>query len=260
MNQNDGKQIILDAADYKVGDTIEFSTGNPAGDPKDMKIQSAKVLGILNKGILGDQYNQSGGINIITTEDMYKKISGTKDYNTMTIVLNSNADREVVLNYLKALNGKDPSYQYSDSTESARQSRDTAVTMSIFLYGFVAVIALIGCLNIINTISTNLILRKRELSMMKAVGMTGGGVKKMIFLEGLFYGIMAAIYGSIIGTLLSFVLYKLVIRIREFEWSIPLNQIITAVLGGIAVTLISSLVPLKKINKGNIIDNIRTEE
>lgn len=259
-DQSNGKEVMLDAADYKVGDTIEFSAGNPKGDPKEMKIQSAKVLGILDKGILGDQYNQDGGINIITTEEMYKKLTGIQDYYFMTIKLDSNADREPVLDYLKALNDKDPSYQYTDSTESARQSRDMAVTLSIFLYGFVAVIALIGCINIINTISTNLILRKRELSMMRAAGMTGGGVKKMVCLEGIYYGIIAAVYGSIIGTFLSYLLYRLIIGVREFEWSIPSSQIITGALGAIAVTIISSLIPLRKINKGNIIDNIRAEE
>lgn len=126
--------------------------------------------------------------------------------------------------------------------------------------GFVTVIALISCINIINTISTNILLRKREISMIKAVGMTQSSIKRMIALEGVLYGIYAAIIGGIIGTGLSYILYKLVIGLSDFAWTIPWNHILVASIGGIIIALLSGIYPLKRINEGIIVENMRVEE
>jgi len=47
----------------------------------------------------------------------------------------------------------------------------TDAVISIFLYGFIALITLIGATNIFNTISTNVALRRREFAMLKSVGL-----------------------------------------------------------------------------------------
>ncbi len=132
--------------------------------------------------------------------------------------------------------------------------------MSIFLYGFVGVITLIGCVNIFNTISTNLILRTRELSVLRSVGMTRKGIRKMVSLEGVFYGATAAVYGSVIGLGLSYLLFKILIDLREFPWTVPWNNVLTAVLGALLITWAAGYLPLKKINGRNIVEQLRMEE
>ncbi len=91
---------------------------------------------------------------------------------------------------------KNPSFDYIDYEQLAKENRAATIVVSIFLYGFVTVIALISCINIINTISTNILLRKREIAMIKAVGMSQKSIKRMISLEGVLYGIYAAIFGG----------------------------------------------------------------
>ena len=73
------------------------------------------------------------------------------------------------------------------------------------MYGFVIVVSLIGSVNIVNTVTTNIIVRKREFATLKSIGLTQRGLRKMIILEGLLYGIVGSIYGSIIGCGLSYV-------------------------------------------------------
>lgn len=257
------KVHMMDLADIKVGDTIKLNFNGDAmkyNSVKDIKLKEVKVLAIVERGLFYDGYNTNEGINIITTEEMIKKLTGIESYNNMYITLKNGADKEPVAKYLKELKEKDYTYSYSDLAEAAKEARQNAITIGIFMYGFVAVITLIGCLNIINTISTNLILRTRELSMLRAVGMAKGAIEKMICLEGIFYGIIAAVYGGLIGTSLSYILFKFMMRIREFEWTMPWNHIIAAVLGAIFVALVSGIIPLKKVNEGSIIDHIRMEE
>ena len=73
--------------------------------------------------------------------------------------------------------------------EAAYQSeRSTLLVVSVFLYGFITVVSLIGVTNIFNTVTTNMELRAPEFAVLKSVGMTDREFKRMIWLEGLFYG------------------------------------------------------------------------
>ena len=76
---------------------------------------------------------------------------------------------------------------YNNIHEEIKQQRALVLVVSIFLYGFITVITLIGVTNIFNTITTNMALRSREFAMLKAIGMTNKEFNRMIRLESLLY-------------------------------------------------------------------------
>ncbi|MEY8304552.1 ABC transporter permease [Anaerosalibacter bizertensis] len=259
-NEETNKGAIIEGFNFKIGDKILIWEN--LGDAPDGNLKEVKVMGILERGLLSNEfkYNLNGGLNIVSTEEMYDKLKDTDLDSQIYIEMEREGNNGPVREYLAELEEKDSNFNYVDYSEQAEEERKVNIIMNIFLYGFVAVIALISCVNIINTISTNLILRTRELAMIKAVGMAQKSVKKMVALESIYYGLIATIYGGIIGTGLSYVLYKIVMEIREFEWMIPWNSILISSIGAIAVALISAYIPLKRINNGNIIDKIKMEE
>ena len=256
--ENGGREGIMDIVDYEIGDEISV-TSYFFGE--DLDYTKVKVLGILEMSPIEDPYNLNEGIIMITTKEVYSGIEGT-NYNPFILVMAKKGHSlETIREYLKDLADKNPSYTYIDRAKQAEEDRNAFATISIFLYGFVAVITLIGSLNIINTISTNLLLRTKELAMLKAVGMTQNGVKKMVSMEALFYGIIASIYGSIIGTSLSYLLYLFVTDgIQDFPWTIPWSSIVISVAGATLIALISGFLSLRKINHSSIVDNMKMEE
>ena len=138
--------------------------------------------------------------------------------------------------------------------------RTSAFTiLSIFSYGFIIVITLIGMTNIFNTLTTSVELRKREFAMLKSVGMTTKEFNKMIRLESLFMGIKSLIYGLPIGTVLSFVLLKLLSRSVSIQIKFPIMQIFLATMGVFILLFMIMNYSVKKINKQNIIETIRNE-
>lgn len=259
-DQKHRRNIIIDNVSFKVGDKIPFAVYGREDGTKGPQYKTVKVLGIVDKGILSEEYNLNEGVSFVTTEKVYKSIIGNNDYSQISVIMKKDADREAIRKYLKTAKEQDPRFQYTDISEIAEENEKLGTVISIFLYGFVGVITLIGCLNIINTISTNLLLRTRELSVLKTIGMTKGSISKMVGLEGIYYGIIAAIYGGILGTILSYVLFRLIIKVTEFTWSMPWKHIIIAVLGSTLVALISGYIPLRRINKGNLIDGIQGVE
>ena len=253
VKTKDKGHALIDITKYKVGDEISM----PDGLTKDgIRL---KVMAILDKGILYNKYNENEGLVIYTTENMMKKVFNIKDSDQLLIEAKPNVSHNEISDYLAGLRNKNPHYFYNDYEAMAKQNRNDNITISIFLYGFIGVIVLIGCLNIENTISTNLILRTKEFAMLKAVGMTKGGIQKMIILEGVFYGLMAAFYGGVLGTLLYYGLFRILNGIQQVEWAMPWKNILISIIGAITAAIISSLIPMKRINSGVIVEDLRVD-
>ncbi|UKI23553.1 MAG: ABC transporter permease [Anaerotruncus sp.] len=78
--------------------------------------------------------------------------------------------------------------------------------IQVFCYGFIALMILISFVNILNTVTTGIDLRRREFAMFKSVGITPKGFNKMICLESLLYGIKALVISIPVSILLSFLM------------------------------------------------------
>lgn len=100
---------------------------------------------------------------------------------------------------------------------------------AIFLYGFIAVIALIGVTNIFNTVTTNMELRFREFAILKAVGMTNGEFKRLVQLESLFYGVKALVIGIPLGLLLSLCFHRAFTQDIRTAVTFPIGAIVISI-------------------------------
>ena len=97
--------------------------------------------------------------------------------------------------YLQKLCEGDPSrYGYS-SIETIRKDFEQFTGAIRYIGGFLCVIiGIIAVLNYINAVLTGILSRKRELALLKAVGMTGSQLRRMLMTEGLFYALISVIF------------------------------------------------------------------
>ena len=118
---------------------------------------------------------------------------------------------------------------------------------------------LIGITNIINTINTNMNLRRRELAMLKSIGMTRKEFNKMINLESIMYSTKALIMGIPLGLLGSYGIYKAFASGNDYGFIFPWKAIIIAVL--VVYILVSTIMyfALRKMRNENIIETIKDE-
>lgn len=91
-----------------------------------------------------------------------------------------------------------------DIVESFKTMNTRGCVLEVFVYGFIALITLITIANIINTISTGIALRRKEFAMLKSVGTTPSGFRKMISLESVFYGLKALVFALPISVALCY--------------------------------------------------------
>ena len=143
--------------------------------------------------------------------------------------------------------------------EYADQQRRIIILVSIFLYGFIAVITLIGVTNIFNTITTNMILRSKEFANLKSIGMTTKEFNKMIKLESIMYGAKSLLIGIPIGLLGSYAIFKSFTNSIDFGFIVPWQAIIISVIFVFIIVGLTMKYSLNKINKQNIIETIRQD-
>lgn len=151
----------------------------------------------------------------------------------------------------------------SSGLEDARETLEAEMMLieivDVFSYGFIILMSLITVANIFNTISTSIMLRKKEIAMLKSVGMSESGVRKMLNYECINYGFKSLILGLPISVALSYVLYKISSLNNVFNYVIPYRSILIAAISVFIVVFVSMLYSNSKIKKENTIDALKNE-
>ena len=129
----------------------------------------------------------------------------------------------------------------------------------IIAYSFVVFISVISILNIFNTILSSIYSRKREIAMLKSMGMSNKGISKMFTLEGIFYGLDSIIYGVLISLVILYIMYMSMIETNIYMFKIPWENIGISALVMYVVIFMAMSFAKRKIKKQNIIDEIRNE-
>lgn len=130
-------------------------------------------------------------------------------------------------------------------TKQKEDEEKLSAMMSIFLYGLLLVISLIGITNIYNTITASMNLRKREFEILKAIGMSNKQFNKMFVYESLIYGVKSLIIGIILGTILSYALYCIINTDLALKYYFPAIQIAIMVVLTILVIYMSTKIAWK---------------
>lgn len=150
-------------------------------------------------------------------------------------------------------------YSLTNYESIYRGEHSMLLVIAIFLYGFLAVVALIGITNVFNTVTTNMELRAPEFAMLRSVGMTGREFRRMIWLEGMFYGGKALCIGIPAGLLISLLFHRgFGIRFVT-DYRVPWMGIVLSVAAVAMLLYVITRYSMAKINRRNIIDTIRNE-
>lgn len=205
----------------------------------------------------------AGNINNATIAAPFsfvRELAGNTGYTGLEFQAASDTDTQDIVLAIEALIGNNNDIMVIHLT-SRREAR-TSVTkqFSILLYGLVAVVSLIGALNIINTITTNLILRTREFGTLRAVGMSGKQMRLMIRIEAFLYGFWALLGGGTVGVLLYRLMYSSVMEHQAIPWEFPWLNLLVSGLAAVLLGLFSSAVPMERITRMNIVESIRAVE
>lgn len=229
---------------YKSGDTIDSKLLNE----DNISIDIGLVSNIMPYGF--ENVYSNGGYIVLNN-----KYFNNIDYYGTDLMIDS-LDTEQLTNNILNMDGE---LNYYDMDEEAKAEKSIVIVISIFLYGFIGVITLIGVTNIFNTITSNMELRQKEFAMLKSVGMTKKEFNHMINLETLFYSSKSLIYGSILGIIGSYFVHRAFAGKIDTQFVLPYKAILICILFVFIVVYMIMKYSMNKINKQNMIETIRKE-
>ncbi len=253
---SEGKLKKLQAFNFKEGDEVpvDFIKYDKKGNITEEQKENIKIIKITDEKPYGlSQFYVGKGIFLINLDDLKGK-----DYYVNRILIQS-TNAEQFCKDAESIAEKEIS---CINLEKEQESMHKMVLLiSIFLYGFITVISLIGVTNIFNTITTNMNLRSKEFANLKSIGMTKKEFNRMINLETIFYGVKSLIYGIIIGTGISYWIYHTITSSESMvvKYVLPVKAILISIVFVMFIVGLIMRFSLNKINKQNIIETIRNE-
>ena len=201
----------------------------------------------------------TNGVQVIVSDCIYSELTGTAIYNEMCPTLNADADRELFDAVAEKICQDITGTTYLSYEETDRQLEESFEQIRLLAWGLILFVGLIGLLNIINTVYTNIHTRVMEIGMQRAIGMSAGSLYKTFLWEGAYYGIIAAVIGNIVGYICTIFVNAATTDTIQLV-SIPVLPIAEATVLSIGACLLATCIPLRKIAGMSIVDSIETVE
>ena len=233
--------------------------------------------GVINEDV--DNYCRKNVNNVFITEkshylmpelasyDSYKIVVNERIFNT--IVKNGNiqiytvnivSDNYSSIDKLGEELNKQENVYYTNIKEDTKMERNLILTIKILMYGFIALVTLIGITSVFNTISTSMALRKKEFAILRSIGLTRSGFNRILFFESLFFGLKSLLYALPVSFgVIILVHLSLSSMMSSGGIMIPWSSVIFAIIMVFVIVLLTMLYSSNKIKKHNILEQIREE-
>lgn len=243
--------ISYDGADMETTSFLE-------GDVISIRNTELKVLG--NCDFV--TFNNEGfvnGIQVIVFDKIYDYLTGKTSYSELYPVLENKKNIDEIEHNIENICNEIAGSHWLSFQNTNQQLEESYQQIKLLAWGVILFIGLIGLLNIINTIYTTLHTRINEIGIQRAIGMSKKSLYKTFLWEGVYYGIIAVIFGTITGYVCTiFVEAAITEQIQLVAF--PVISAAQAAMATVLSCFITTCLPLRQIAKMSIINSIETIE
>ena len=226
---------------WEIGDTVRIGG------------ETLTIAGLLKYDPFTDDGLTGGRLTLITSKETFTRLTGVTGYSLIMLQLSADATDEDVA-ALKSAAGE--GVVFSDN----RQQSTSGIWFAFvaFVYGFLGIIALVTMLNIINSISMSVSARIRLYGAMRAVGMDGRQLTRMIAAEAFTYAFLGCIAGCALGLPLSRMLYDFLIasHFAYAVWTPPAGALLVIVLFVLLSAAAAVHTPARRIRSMSVTETV----
>ena len=179
--------------DVSVGDDLQIEAGGQTWKVKEMGIVDANIP-------------YGGYDTLFIPLGLLSEIVSVENLNYQFIVDTDDSKWEAVKDEIQKIIPITSRLHVSTLDEWVGAYRDKLLDYRIPVYVFVMFIGVFGMINLLNTLITNILTRKRELGVLQAVGLSRKQLSKMLLMEGLFYTFGVLLLSVSFGTFMGYLL------------------------------------------------------
>ncbi|MBE5856083.1 MAG: ABC transporter permease [Lachnospiraceae bacterium] len=177
-----------------------------------------------------------------------------------TIMISTDNNKEVIEKVSDIL--EYDGYHHSsvmNITGEMKSSMAVLMMLKTMMYGFTILVSLIVIANLVNSISTGVLLRRKEFAMYRSVGMEEKGFKRMMILESFLYGIRGVVIGVPVSVILSYMIYLKAENHNHAPFEVNVAVYAGVVVAVFAIVGVSMLFSTVKIKNDNIIEALKDD-
>jgi putative ABC transport system permease protein len=210
-------------------------------------------------GTLMASTNSSDDTFLIADEVLQQLITETNPASAIYITVQPEKF-ESVKTQIDALQQENENFMFKAYDEELGIAKQVIRTIQYTIYGLLIVIGIIGYISLINTMITSILVRKKELGILQAIGLSDKQLRQMIHREGMFFTFGTLALSLTVGNGLGYLLVRIIIntqllRISQYEYPIAQTMvlIVAVVIGQIAITVFAN----RYIHKQSLVDRMR---
>ena len=243
-----------------VGDTIQFYEN---GVPTEAFTVIAKAAVTSNEMTLtggGDNIaTDVGGPKIYMSENKFKEIYETPTLYGFLFDVEEQYQQDME-NYL--MRDTDVSYNSISTLKADVLGMKNVVLLVGGMIG--AVFALVGLINFINLVMTNIVTRRHEFATMQSIGMTNRQLRKMMISESFSYVLLAGIVGTLVAATLGMTLLRAFVEngptSMMMTFQITLLPALIMLVLFLVLAFIVPVVALRLLNNRSVVERLRVNE
>ena len=223
------------------------------GDKVKIGAEELEIAGLLKYDPFSSDGLTHGEVTLIMSGETFIRLTGITGYSLISVQTTGNMTEEDV-EAIRAAAGEDCVF-------SDRRDQNTSGTYRAFaacVYGFLFVITLVTVLNIVNGISMSVSARTKQYGAMRAVGMDGRQITKMIAAEAFTYALSGCAAGCAAGLFISKWLFDVLIaaHFAYAVWELPVNSLLVILLAVILAAVLAVWAPAGRIRKLSVTETI----
>lgn len=205
----------------------------------------------------------SNDASMTMTEDTFQKLKLSEDM-TGILFVDCAAEREAaVKEELERIVYESDHLSMSSFSDQLALSHLLIDVTRGGCYTFLAILSMIGFMNMANTMITNILTRKREFGMMQAIGMSNRQLNRMLQLEGLVFTAGTLLVSLVLGNILGYQAFFYCKRqgvVGLYEYHVPFPELGALIAGIVTLQMILAFVLSKNIKKASLVERIRQQE
>ena len=252
-------QGILDdelTAEFQIGDKISLNYYN-----EKTNTYETKEYTLLAK-VRADYSNTSRvttGLTFYLPKDEY--LSTVQDHSIMSYAFNSTDESEQQFeNILTSFGEQTGELQFESKKQLAEEFAGMTQSLTVVGMALSLLVGFVGVVNYANSLITSIIVRKRELSMLQSIGMSGQQLKLLLVLEGLYYVIGTVIGTLILSIIISFGIMRPIINsLTWIQFDFTIAPLLVAYPILLMLAIIIPLATYRTMAKESIVKRLRTE-
>lgn len=234
--------------EVSIGDKITIQAGS--GD-----FLEVTVMGIVDEGI------PYGGYELVFIPlETLSALMPDENLNYQVLLDTEDSDWEQVREEVRKIIPANARVYVTTLNAWAENYQDLLESYRTPVYIFVLFIGVFGALNLLNTLITNVLARKRELGILQAVGMSSHQISKMLLTEGLLYTLGVFMLSISFGTLLGILVCKVFSAMSVFgevSYHFPVWEMAGFFALMLIVQIAFSFVTIKQLRSQPLVEQIR---